>query len=797
MHSKQRAGIVGEACFLVSHLFVMHKPASHESIKVGNRAHRYWRVLIILYLTVSLCFEPVFTVLYWKIPANKFSGKKSVATGRLVDEQSCDDESEESPDAAELDSSNTSFSELDLSKLGDAPRDLSIQETEDTRAKFTFEIGKDESAQDDTDQDATLSMLFRSPCKKSTSVADKLSAEGVIHSQPIISNHQDETDAEKKAVHNNASAHTYFNTPEQAFVSGMEIDHLQENEQEPCESELECADMSIEVVYPSLPETSCLKESVPEAVETLEEATETSMDLDIHQDMEDEPDSSLTHTADEEQWSTIGTTVPQETTVTGQGPQEDTEILALPPPGTRMVDDISFGLTLAPSIPSSREPTPRRLRSPSPPPRLYTEADDVTATIALDDDTALLKDFLSRAAVSKANKAATIARRESLQNRRDSDVIRHALASPRKILEDKDPNSPSKHDNDATLDLSQTITLNMDVPNPSPIEAQPSAEDIEDPKESRRSRRSSRTRASRLPAPSSLQTGPPKIAVRRADGGEPIVLKKTDAQELSLLTRSNTRKNKQGAFAVGVRLLKLAAEARNAEDSTIDYVGSSVQVPGKKYVRWDSQLAYFQEGTDTIANMLADAESLATPDELSLPLLSTKAAKSNQSKDKTSTPKVKRVRGLGTTNGTPGKGLLAPVSLLPDAVQGEKEEAQKQAQLQSKQKSKIKKMPVASTPATGISHVPVETIPSPSDVGPIVTEPTNPATKERKSRLATPRKVKLPQLSSAVPVEGKENPQRVGIAAATPKKGIPVPSVVIPSAVGMETGLPRRRARRL
>lgn len=60
----------------------------------------------------------------------------------------------------------------------------------------------------------------------------------------------------------------------------------------------------------------------------------------------------------------------------------------------------------------------------------------------LDADTAHLMDFLNRAAASKQDGPAVIARRSSLQNRRDSDAVRHALASPRKPLEDKDVNSP-------------------------------------------------------------------------------------------------------------------------------------------------------------------------------------------------------------------------------------------------------------------------------------------------------------------------------------------------------------------
>ncbi|KAF2690149.1 hypothetical protein K458DRAFT_399526 [Lentithecium fluviatile CBS 122367] len=479
-------------------------------------------------------------------------------------------------------------------------------------------------------------------------------------------------------------------------------------------------------------------------------------------------------------------------------------------------DDIAAGLTLSFSVPLSQEPTPRKLRSPSPP-AVEQGPEDATMTIALEDDTAILKDFLFRAAASKASKVTTTHRRESVQNRRDSDVIRHALASPRKVLEDKDPNSPSKYDNDVTLDLSQTLTLTPDLQGPgSPTQDQSEAEGAEDSKGAR-SRRSSRTRKSRLPAPSSAQpAGPPKIAVRRADGGEPIVLKKSDAQELSLLTRANTRKNKQGAFAVNVRLLKLANDAAGrSEDSTVE----AVQVPGKKYVRWDEQLAYYQEDTVTLTNTLAEAESLATPDELSLPTpVSTPSAKSKSKvpKDKNSTPKIRRVRGLGTTNGTPGKGLLQPGLLLPESVQEEREAAQAQAhpqRLPKPKSSKLKKMPVSSsstaTPtSTAMAVSSYSKLPT-LDVAPVGVEPTHLSTifsttatttfmsKERKFRLATPKKVKLPQPTSTVPVEGKENQQRTGLAAATPKKGIPMPSGTIPPSAGGETGLPRRRTRKM
>lgn len=475
---------------------------------------------------------------------------------------------------------------------------------------------------------------------------------------------------------------------------------------------------------------------------------------------------------------------------------------ALDEAASALMEDIADGLTLTPSLSVRTESVGRKLRSPSPPPRPESGLDDATATMHLDDDTALLKDFLTRAAASKANKVATIARRTSLQNRRDSDAVRQALASPRKVLEDKDPNSPSKYDNDATLDLSQTLTLNMDQQPPlSPSLEQVDNEGAEDGKAAKSSRRSTRTRKSRLPAPSSgtQQSQTPKnISVRRADGGEPIVLKKTEAQELGLLTRSNTRKNKQGALAVNLRLMKLKTEA--ASSSGQDDTASSIvePQPGKKNVRWDETLAYYQEGTETLAYALAEAQSLAMPDELSVAITTPSKKKAKESKDKKNeTPKVRRVRGLGAANGTPAKGLLATASMIPDGSKEEKDIVAEKPQRAPKA-SKLKKMAIA---PTSIDTVPLSPAPGTQlpalEVAPVGIEPNTDtkATKDRKSRLATPRKVKLPQPASGgpnLPAEGKENLQQtLGIRGASPRKGLKLPEVVVPPVV--ESGLPRRR----
>jgi hypothetical protein len=228
--------------------------------------------------------------------------------------------------------------------------------------------------------------------------------------------------------------------------------------------------------------------------------------------------------------------------------------------------------------------------------------------------------------------------------------------------------------------------------------------------------------------------------------------------------------------------MKLALDAASLpplDDSTRELVVG-------KNIRWDEQLAYYQENPETVA----EAESLATPDELGMPdPVSTPSAKPKSKVSKNSTPKIRRVRGLGTANGTPGKGLLAPSSLLPEEVQEKKETAQAPPQQLPKPKaSKIKKMQIASNTPAAPSPPPSSTKLPSLDIVPVGVEPT----KERKSRLAAPKKVVLPQPTSALPAEGKENPQR-----ATPKKGIPAPKVIVPPTVGMESGLPRRRGRKI
>lgn len=380
---------------------------------------------------------------------------------------------------------------------------------------------------------------------------------------------------------------------------------------------------------------------------------------------------------------------------------------------------------------------------------------DATETLNvghLEDDKARLRSFLNRAAANKASKIATTHRRESAQSRRDSDVIRQALASPRPVLEDKDTNlSPTRNLdflNEPTMTLDKIIATPVastkraleDDADLDPIALDSNHEEgmeIELPPGSPR-RRSKRTRSQIPHAANAIKT-PNKIPVR-TDGSDRVVLNKSEAQEMANLMRKNTRKNKGGAVSAPERLLKLRAEA---ELSLIIGAGSSAETTrkpndGDKGVRWREQLVEFSDSVAT-----ADLIQGAAIEGPALGIEGVVVVETPQVKDKkTGTSRLRRLKGLGGTNGTPAKGVLAS-TLLPEEVEEEAAKAK------------------------------AESAPPASDA----------AKKERKSRIQPPKKLMLnPSVTSlsGLPVlAGKENslllspPKKI----AAPVKGkIPVPT---------------------
>ncbi|KAI9873576.1 MAG: hypothetical protein M1830_010841 [Pleopsidium flavum] len=224
---------------------------------------------------------------------------------------------------------------------------------------------------------------------------------------------------------------------------------------------------------------------------------------------------------------------------------------------------------------------------------------EVRSSSRLSDDTTMLKDFLDRA---KARKAA--------KNAQSSEDVRQPMSSPRRsprrVLAAVDSNSTSPK-------KSQDIANRPGTP-PGKQKLGTSGFDDADEcaVEQTSIRRSARVR---VPAPQKLPLGTPSfIPVRRPDGTEPVVLQKSIAQELAIITRANTRRNKGQSKPADLTLQELPREPAELDTFTKEVREAA------KQVAWDDTLVYYLEGED------------ATEEKK---------------------PKVRRLKGLGTANGTP------------------------------------------------------------------------------------------------------------------------------------------------
>ena len=227
------------------------------------------------------------------------------------------------------------------------------------------------------------------------------------------------------------------------------------------------------------------------------------------------------------------------------------------------------------------------------------------------DDTSLLRDFLNRAQASKAAKTPVLlpldAPRPQISPRR----------SPRKT-----PGS-----NKGTASTSQQLTVIANRPGTPPGTTQSVSLESDDAEEITATptscRRSSRTR---LPAPSKTPPGAPSfIPLRRADGADPVILQRSQAQELAMTTRANTRRNKGQSKPPLLVLKEISTDPSEVPVAARHCMDSA------KAVGWAEKLATYQglnEGADDTGE---------------------------------TKPKVRRMKGLGAANGTPGPKKSAAV----------------------------------------------------------------------------------------------------------------------------------------
>ncbi|KAF2724770.1 hypothetical protein K431DRAFT_281721 [Polychaeton citri CBS 116435] len=287
---------------------------------------------------------------------------------------------------------------------------------------------------------------------------------------------------------------------------------------------------------------------------------------------------------------------------------------------TARSDDID-GDTVPVSIQSPHPPTERSASAPPEEPSYESPKRQPKPRVS--DDTALLQAFLSRAAESKSSGVrSSISRRESLENRRDSDTIRSALASSQisppepkyveGVLGDIDPNSPSLR-RVSNVDMSQDLkerekksNLKRRLDNLQSsaelLSNDFSAQDEATQRPAKASRRSAREKRSKV-SPQDEASGPNRISLRA--NSDPVVLKKSEAQELAQLTRNNTRKNKGGSVMPIPRLIKLAAGEKPVEMQGSESVTAEETEGRDGRVRWKEVLAEYCEapsepGTDLL-----------------------------------------------------------------------------------------------------------------------------------------------------------------------------------------------------
>lgn len=235
------------------------------------------------------------------------------------------------------------------------------------------------------------------------------------------------------------------------------------------------------------------------------------------------------------------------------------------------------------------------------------------STPRFSDETNLLKEFLSRAQAKKAAKddQSNVSARMILPRLSPRAALAKAALSPLQPTElasrpgtsiiKQQMNALNCHDDNDDYDDDDTEKEEEKV------EKKEDDGDNGDEKldgaaiETASCRRSTRTRFF-TPAKTAIVT---RIPVRRADGTEPIVLQRSEAQALAIATRNNTRRNKGQSKPPKLALKKLPAES--TDEVTI--APSRAETGKGRAVGWDEKLVYYldpsewQKGGETRARV--------------------------------------------------------------------------------------------------------------------------------------------------------------------------------------------------
>lgn len=213
------------------------------------------------------------------------------------------------------------------------------------------------------------------------------------------------------------------------------------------------------------------------------------------------------------------------------------------------------------------------------------------------EDAELLNNFLSRAKAKRDAKAAMAVQDDAAEE--EEKTIQEEVAVPdiptprsRRVLEELDANSPSP----SPQKTQAPSPRKAEGPPPSPIRKEIANQDEngqEKQPSSPATRRSTRVRA---PPQTTIPAIRNTLSLRRAKGTEFVFLQRTEAQELALTTRKNTRQNKGTSVLPKYALKSLARKPGSSEASPSPDDGSR-RTRGAKRVCWnDARLVEFEDG---------------------------------------------------------------------------------------------------------------------------------------------------------------------------------------------------------
>ncbi|KAH8428156.1 uncharacterized protein LDX57_005861 [Aspergillus melleus] len=315
--------------------------------------------------------------------------------------------------------------------------------------------------------------------------------------------------------------------------------------------------------------------------ETDEAAADIKETADIPSQEVNEQGSPLRHDSENtDSTATVTTTTepedaPLDATMTDDKKAEHLE----EPPSTESTDE---------NVATDGTPAVAPAAAPAPVEDLTAEQESTLVRSALrssldGEDAALINNFLSKAKAKREAKAALVTpeTEEETNTSPPAEIEVPEMPTPppsRRALEDLDANSPS----------------------PQKFQCSPIKGSVKDVNENDEPLPASPRRSTRSTKPPRTTTGVVRntFSLRRAKGTEFVFLQRSEAQELALATRKNTRNNKGESVPPKYTLQKLAQPSSDSEQVVADDDKPARKAgrpaAAKKRVSWNEQLVEYE-----------------------------------------------------------------------------------------------------------------------------------------------------------------------------------------------------------